>query len=506
MAVDLTVPPTVIFTSQPPPLIKAIQHQYVTQVRDLLQKGCSPNEAMGECKIRPLMVACYMRSKHKRMSVFRSLIQHDVDIELADSNGRDCIMYACALSLKEEVKVLLESRMYGLYSMDDGWNTPLHVCARYGSVDVLKILLHRMATQKLSFNLRNVKNLTPLDVAILCKKIKCIELLCSKNALSSFPKEDIAYYCQFTGGPTSSLDNDRLLFVTLSKYKLLPTGRCVKRRETSKKDPPPPRIAAKHDSFSKTKQKLHKDSISSVKSSAEISIKEVKETIPPVERDRRKSVARRCSIGKIKLERESKQELPVCDLGSGSTSLSSSDRRGKAAASTAEPTTPSAPVLTPTAPVLAPTQPKYAIKKVTGYRRGSLDAQRDSRKHQEALQRLSKDVDNKEESQQTTSKAKTNKFFKARSKSFVKEEPKTSTSTSIPNIRSPVLVELPSQTSKQSQLVDNMKRQPPPPPPPPPKSSNSHSLQVPVGNLYPVSEEDEDEEEDDEYEISSSDS
>ncbi len=225
---SLPAPPALNIQTRTSLLVKAIQHQYIKQVRDLLEKGCNPNEPIGPQQIRLLMIACYMKSKFKRMSVFKSLIQHDVNIELTDVDGRDCFMYACAMTSKEDVQLLLDSRMYGLYSMDNQWNTPLHICARYGNLDVLNFLLQRMAKLKLSFNQRNLDNQTPMDVAILSKNIKCVDCLCRMNGESSYSRDEITSYCKFVGGSCGRADCDRLIFGSLLKYKKY-EGRSIKK-------------------------------------------------------------------------------------------------------------------------------------------------------------------------------------------------------------------------------------------------------------------------------------
>ena len=348
---------------------------------------------------------------------------------------------------------------------------------QYGSIDVLNILLQRMANLKLSFNLRNAENLTPLDVAIIGKKIKCIEALCRRNALCSFPKIEIACYCRFARGPSSSLDQDQLLFSALSKYKLLP-ARKKKKRAPPRKDPP--KITAKHDLFSKTKQKMSKDlssSISSVKpSTGGMSFQESKDVIPPVGKVINQGT-RQCHIEEVKFEGKLNQELPFSRLDSDS-SLTENDHKLKAALTKEIPATPSSSVLPLT------TLRTCATDKAAGScRRRSPDVVKELNTRPDPIQTLSDNTDQKDESPAKSYVAKKQRLLRVKSL-FLEENPKESLSSSIPAIASPVLVE-PSQVAmQQPQLLDKNKWVPPP------KSTNS--LQVPFCNLYPIDEEDED--------------
>ena len=50
--------------------------------------------------------------------VFRILLEHGADPVLTDVHGKNSMMYACALSLKREVELLIKDCDYDLHAAD----------------------------------------------------------------------------------------------------------------------------------------------------------------------------------------------------------------------------------------------------------------------------------------------------------------------------------------------------------------------------------------------------
>lgn len=452
---DLTLAPSFTFPTRSSLLIKAIQHQYTKQVRDLLKKGCDPNEATGPRKIRPLMMACYMKSKFKRMSVFKSLLLHDVNIDLADLDGRDCFMYVCAMSLKEEVQLLLGSRMYGLYSMDGKWNTPLHVCARYDSVDVLNVLLQKMSACHLSINLRNFDNHTPMDVAVRNRNVKCIDSLCRADAQSYYSNSEIIDFCQFAGGPSGSVDCDQLVYGTLLKYRVQGTNgpKNVSGERNTKTICNPEKVG----SFASTKQKSLRNrkipvfKLAAEKPSQELTTKtSPKSVVLDIGEAPKAESIESCSIG-LKFENHLGKNLPACGVESGRLYTKLKVSRPKC-----------------TFDVPGP-QPKSTLEMPEGQPYGTL-----SKRVPQSKSMLGK-------------VAQPDKREKGKGKEKEKAKGTSAASSSVsPNMKIPTVVEPP----RSSRLSDGLKRMTPP------RCGLPYSLRIPSTTLYRLDEVDEEEEED----------
>ena len=70
--------------------------------------------------------------------VFRILLEYGADPVLTDVHERNSMMYACALSLKREVELLIKDCDYDLHATDIHGDTMLHVCAKTGNTEVLR--------------------------------------------------------------------------------------------------------------------------------------------------------------------------------------------------------------------------------------------------------------------------------------------------------------------------------------------------------------------------------
>lgn len=169
-------------------LVRAIHFEDIRQVRFLLKKGCSPNKAVGKKKIRPLMMACYMKNGCKRITIIKSLLHHEVNPMLTDADGQNSLMYACALCLMDETKLILENTMYSFYDVDTNGNTLLHICARSSNVAVMELVLDKMLGYLMNINVCNNSDHTALDLAILNKNIECADKLREVGGQSTLPR------------------------------------------------------------------------------------------------------------------------------------------------------------------------------------------------------------------------------------------------------------------------------------------------------------------------------
>ena len=158
-------------------LVRAIYFENVKEVDFLLKKGSDPNKPVGNRRIRPLMMACFVKNSTRRLAIFKSLFRYQVDPELTDIKGQNCLMYTCALKLKDELQVILDNFVCSFYNKDDSGNTLLHICAKHSTVDVMDVVLDKMFRYSMNINIRNNNDHTPLDLAILQKNIECADKL-----------------------------------------------------------------------------------------------------------------------------------------------------------------------------------------------------------------------------------------------------------------------------------------------------------------------------------------
>ena len=153
----------------------------------LLKKGCIPNKPVGDKRIRPLMVACHIKNDAKRLAIFKSLFQYEVNPELTDVYGQNSLMYTCAMNLKDELQIVLDHFVCSFYNADIHGNTLLHICAKYSSVEVMDMVLKKMFQYSMNINVRNKNNHTPLDEAILQNNISCVEKLYKVGGQCTLP-------------------------------------------------------------------------------------------------------------------------------------------------------------------------------------------------------------------------------------------------------------------------------------------------------------------------------
>ncbi len=104
----------------------------MSKIEYFLKRRCDPNSPVSK-KLLPLMVACYVNDRWKRYAIFKILLEHGADPAPSDVDGRNCVMYACALSLKREVELLVKDCDYDLKTADIYGDNVLHVCAKTGN-------------------------------------------------------------------------------------------------------------------------------------------------------------------------------------------------------------------------------------------------------------------------------------------------------------------------------------------------------------------------------------
>ena len=156
----------------------------------LLERGCDPNTCIGTAQVRPLMIACFIKNILRRYTIFKTLLEFGADPCLTDVNGRTCVMYACALSLEKEVYILIQGCDYDLSVADLHGDTALHICAKAGDVEVLKILLCGMQRYRLSVSVYNNAHFTPLSLAIINGHYHCAKLLYEAGGLPQYSRSD----------------------------------------------------------------------------------------------------------------------------------------------------------------------------------------------------------------------------------------------------------------------------------------------------------------------------
>ncbi len=113
------------------------------------------------------MVACFITNRKKRLEIINSLLNHGSDPILTDSFGRNSYMYACGLSLEKEVMLLIKDTDCDLNATDLKGDTLLHICAKTGKVDILRIVLKEMKRYNMDISVQNKMYFTPLSLAIL---------------------------------------------------------------------------------------------------------------------------------------------------------------------------------------------------------------------------------------------------------------------------------------------------------------------------------------------------
>ena len=188
----LTSPPSRIFKSSTV-LTRSISVGALRQTKFLLQQGCNPNLLVGHQGMRPLMVACFIADERKRRAILKALLEHGADPTLTDVQGRNSVMYGCALGLKGVTELLVKDCDYDLNATDKYGDTILHVCAKAGGPKVLGVVLKEMQRHRLNISIQNNDYLTPLSLAILNGNYECAKAIHGLGGSPRFSRTNFAH-------------------------------------------------------------------------------------------------------------------------------------------------------------------------------------------------------------------------------------------------------------------------------------------------------------------------
>ena len=167
-------------------LARTVNYGIPGTVACLLKKGCDPNTPiLGKRHVYPLMVASYIKCKRNRLEIFKALLKYGADPSLTDARGRSSVMYACALSLKDEVELMVKDCDYNLNATDMYGDTALHMCTKAGDTDTLGVLLREMQRYRIDISVQNNSRLTPLSLALLHRNVECARML---HEAGGFPR------------------------------------------------------------------------------------------------------------------------------------------------------------------------------------------------------------------------------------------------------------------------------------------------------------------------------
>jgi len=171
-------------------LARAIHFENVHESEFLMKKkGCDPNKPVGDRKMRPMMLACFVKNWARRIAIFKNLINNKANPDLVDNRGNNCLMYVCAHDLKEELEVILDKVVSTSFAKKDKHgNLLLHICAKYSSIEVMNIVLRKMKRYRIDINTRNDYGHTALDLAIIHKNVECAERLFGVKGVSTMHK------------------------------------------------------------------------------------------------------------------------------------------------------------------------------------------------------------------------------------------------------------------------------------------------------------------------------
>jgi ankyrin repeat protein len=157
-------------------VIIAARSGHAPVLRALLKYGANINVKNKE-GISPLLMA----TKAGNLDCVETLLQVNEivsnttqrDIELLNDNGKSLLHFAVSHNQVEIVAMLCEFAIDLLDWTDKHGNTPLHVAAKYGKYDCMKILLETAADP----NILNRRGKTPLSLARSRSQRHCVKLL-----------------------------------------------------------------------------------------------------------------------------------------------------------------------------------------------------------------------------------------------------------------------------------------------------------------------------------------
>ena len=168
------------FTLDPSQLsaqLRSIHCGAYKRLRYFVQEGYDVNAATGHLKMRPLMVACFIKDLKRRIIIVNYLLQNGADPSFTDKHGRNSLIYACSLSRGDVVSRMLRYADFDLNAVDSNGNTALHICAAVGNSKIFKMVLDAAVKHKLNLWTRNKYFCSPWDIAYSKQHLECLSLL-----------------------------------------------------------------------------------------------------------------------------------------------------------------------------------------------------------------------------------------------------------------------------------------------------------------------------------------
>ena len=168
------------FTLDPSQLSAQLRSVYsgaYKRFRYFVERGYDVNAATGQLKIRPLMVACYLKDLKRRILIVNYLLQNGADPSFTDKHGRNALFYACGLSRVDVVARLLRYADFDVNAADADGNTALHICAAVGNPKIFKMVMGAALKYRLNVWTRNKYFCSPWDIAYSQQHLECLSLL-----------------------------------------------------------------------------------------------------------------------------------------------------------------------------------------------------------------------------------------------------------------------------------------------------------------------------------------
>lgn len=154
------------------------------RLRYFVERGYDVNTATGPLKIRPLMVACYLKDLKRRIQIVNYLLQNGADPAFADRHGRNSLFYACGLSRVDIVARLLRYADFDVNAADANGNTALHICAAIGNSKIFKMVMDAALKYRLNIWTRNKFFYSPWDIAYSKQHLQCLSFLSDQEGNS----------------------------------------------------------------------------------------------------------------------------------------------------------------------------------------------------------------------------------------------------------------------------------------------------------------------------------
>lgn len=168
------------FTLDPSQLsvqLRSVNSGAYKRLRYFVERGYDVNAATGRLKIRPLMVACYLKDLKRRILIVNYLLQNGADPAFTDKHGRNALFYACGLSRADIVARLLRYADFDINAADADGNTALHICAAVGNPKIFKMIMDAALKYRLNLWTRNKYFCSPWDIAYSKQHLECLSLL-----------------------------------------------------------------------------------------------------------------------------------------------------------------------------------------------------------------------------------------------------------------------------------------------------------------------------------------